>query len=47
MIDDAERVKQSRVGQHIKPLAFLRYTSDGKICVASHLDEYLKRTANL
>jgi len=43
----AEQVKQSCVGQHIKPLELLWYISDDKICVVSHLDEYIQRTANL
>ena len=43
----AEKVKQSRVGQHIKHLESLRYTPDETICAVSHLDEHVQRTATL
>lgn len=39
-----EKVKQSRVGIHLKPVEFLPYPEDEKLCVIKHLQEYIKRT---
>lgn len=39
-----EKVKQSRVGTHLKPVEFLTYPEDEKICVIKHLQEYIKKT---
>jgi len=41
------KLKQSRINHHLKPLEFLKYPPDEKICIVSHLDEYIKRTAIL
>jgi hypothetical protein len=40
-----EKVKQTRVGTHVKPLEFLKYSSEPQLCVVTHLLEYVKRTA--
>ena len=39
-----EKVKQSRVGTHLKPVEFLAYPEDEKLCVIKHLQEYIKKT---
>jgi len=39
-----EKVKQSRVGTHLKPVEFLAYPDDEKLCVIKHLQEYIKKT---
>ena len=39
-----EKVKQSRVGTHLKPVEFLAYPADEKLCVIKHLNEHIKRT---
>lgn len=39
-----EKVKQSRVGTHLKPVEFLAYPEDEKLCVVKHLQEYIKKT---
>ena len=39
-----DKVKQTRIGTHIPPLSFLAYPKDKKLCIISHLQEYLKRT---
>ena len=39
-----EKVKQSRVGTHLKPVEFLAYPEDEKLCVIKHLREYIKKT---
>ena len=38
-----ELLKQSRIGHNLEPMVFLRYP-DKKICVVSHLDQYIKKT---
>ena len=40
-------VKQSRPGTHLEPIIFNSYSAEGKFCVVKHLNEYLKRTAQL
>ena len=40
-----EKVKQTRVGTHVKPLEFLKYSPEPQLCVVTHLLEYVKRTA--
>ena len=40
-------VKQSRPGTHLEPIIFNSYSAEGKLCVVKHLNEYLKRTAQL
>ena len=42
-----EKLKQSRAGYHIKPLEFMKYSTDEKLCVFTHLQEYIKRTENI
>ena len=42
-----QKVKQTRVGFHIEPLQFIRYPLDQKICIVSHLDEYVERTRSI
>ena len=42
----AEKVKQTRVGSQVKPLEFLKYPSQSKLCVVTHIHEY-KRTEPL
>ena len=39
-----DKVKQTRVGTHIAPLVFLSYPGDDKLCIITHLKEYIKRT---
>ena len=39
-----EKVKQSRVGTHLKPVEFLAYPEDEKLCVIKHLQAYIKKT---
>ena len=39
-----EKVKQSRVGTHLKAVEFLAYPEDEKLCVIKHLQEYIKKT---
>ena len=37
----ANKIKQSRVGKHIKPLEFLGYPQDKTVCVLTHIREYM------
>ena len=39
-----DKVKETRIGTHIPPLSFVAYPKDKKLCIISHLQEYLKRT---
>ena len=39
-----EKVKQSRVGTHLKPVEFLAYPEEEKLCVIKLLQEYVKKT---
>ena len=39
-----QKVKQTRVGFHIEPIRFLEYPSDKRLCVFTHLNEYIQRT---
>ena len=41
------KVKQTRPGKHIKPLEFIMYPNDGKLCVVTHLKEYINRTSQI
>ena len=41
------KIKQSKPGNHMRPLKFEAYHTDKKLCVLVHLQEYLKRTSNL
>ena len=38
-----ELLKQSRIGHNLEPMVFLEYP-DKKICVVSHLDQYIKKS---
>lgn len=37
-------IKQSRVGTHLKPVEFLAYPEDEKLCIIKHLQEYIMKT---
>lgn len=39
-----DKVKQTCVGTRIPPFSFVAYPTDKKLCIISHLQEYLKRT---
>ena len=39
-----QKLKQSRLGQHLEPIVLLEFVPDRKLCVVTHLREYLKRT---
>ena len=39
-----EKVKQSRVGTHLKPVEFLAYPEGEQLCVVKHLQDYIKQT---
>ena len=41
------KVKKSRLGKHIKPLEFIMYSNDEKLCVVTHLKEYINRTSQI
>ena len=41
-----ELLKQSRPGNHLDPMVFLRYP-DQEICVVSHLEQYTEKTKDL
>ena len=41
------KVKQTRTGKHIKPLEFIMYPNDEKLCVVTHLKEYINRTSRI
>ena len=42
-----EKLKHTRPGAHQKPLIYLAYASDKKLCIVTHLQEYFKRTSAL
>ena len=42
-----QKLKQSRLGQHLEPIVLLEFVPDRKLCVITHLREYLKRTKSL
>lgn len=42
-----EKLKHTRPGAHQKPLVYLAYPTDKKLCIVTHLLEYLKRTYKL
>ena len=42
-----QKLKQSRPGQHLEPIVLLEFVPDRKLCVVTHLREYLKRTKSL
>ena len=37
-------IKQTKPTKHMAPLCFQIYTKEPKLCVVSHLNDYLKRT---
>ena len=39
-----QKLKQSTPGQHLEPIVLLEFVPDRKLCVITHLREYLKRT---
>lgn len=39
-----DKVKQTRIRTYIPPPSFVAYRKDKKLCIISHLQEYLKRT---
>ena len=39
-------VKQTRVGIHIKPLRFVKYPFDLRLCIFVHLTDYIRRTSS-
>ena len=41
------KVKQTRPGKHIKPREFIMYPNDEKLCVVTHLKEYINRTSRI
>ena len=40
-----EKLKHTRPGVHQKPLCFSKYDIEPRLCIYSHLSEYLRRTA--
>ena len=40
----AEKLKHTRAGTHQKPLEFLAYPIDRKLCIVTHLKVYLDKT---
>ena len=42
-----EKLKHTRIGTHQKPLEFLAFPHDKKLCIVSHLKEYLQKTGNV
>ena len=41
------KVKQIRPGKHIKPLEFIMYPNDEKLCVVTDLKKYINRTSQI
>ena len=39
-----EKVKQTKASKHMKPLKFMPYIKEPKLCVVTHLTQYLKLT---
>jgi hypothetical protein len=42
-----DKVKQSRVGHHVKPLEFMAYPKETTLCILTHIREYISRTASI
>ena len=42
-----QKVKQSKPGRHLEPMELLEYVEDRKLCVVTHLRQYLGRTSQL
>lgn len=42
-----EKVKQTRVGHHIRPITFEAYPPEPALCIIQHLKEYMERTKEL
>ena len=42
-----DKVKQSPVGHHVKPLEFMAYPNERTLCVVTHIREYISRTASV
>ena len=43
----SQHVKQSRHGNHVPPVVYESYPVDPKLCVVSHIKDYIKRTEKL
>ena len=41
----SSKVKQTRPGKHLKPLEFITYPAEEKLCIVKHLNEYISRTS--
>lgn len=41
-----DKIKQTKPGKHLKPLEFLQYPNEPKLCVPSNLKAYLSKTIN-
>ena len=42
-----EKIKTTRPGKHLAPIELEAYNEDEKVCVVSHLRQYLTKTAPL
>ena len=42
-----EKLKQSRAGYHLKALECMTYPKEEKLCLVTHLHEYIKRTEHI
>ena len=42
-----EKLKHTRIGSHQKPLEFMAFPHDKRLCIVNLLKEYLQRTANI
>ena len=43
----SQPVKQSRQGTHVPPVVYESYPVDPKLCVVTHIKDYIKRTETL
>ena len=41
------QLKQTKAGKHLDPIDLKAFADDPRICIVQHLEEYLKRTAQL
>ncbi len=42
-----QKLKQSRPGKHLEPIELVEFVPDRKLCVVTHLREYIKRTQDV
>ena len=42
-----QKLKQTKAGKHLDPIDLKAFADDPRICIVQHLEEYLKRTAQL